>query len=46
VGLVAMPVASDRTQDLLYARFALSTPFAKVAGQNPGVTWTTEFLTP
>jgi len=46
VGLVAMPVAGDRTQDLLYARFALSTPFAKVAGQNPGVTWTTEFLTP
>ena len=46
VGLVAMPVADDPTQDLLYARFALSTPFAKVAGQNPGVTWTTEFLTP
>lgn len=46
VGLVAIPVSGDRTQDLLYARFALSTPFAKVAGQNPGVTWTTEFLTP
>jgi len=46
VGLVATPVSGDRTQDLLYARFGLSTPFAKVAGQNPGVTWTAEFLTP
>ena len=45
VGLVAMPF-DDASNDLLYARYALPTAFPKVAGQNPGVTWTAEFLTP
>lgn len=43
-GLVAMPQSLDPTLDLLYARFTPASPFAKVAGRNPGLTWTAEML--
>lgn len=44
LGLVATPVSGDRTQDILYARFAPASAVDKQSGLNPGITWTTEFL--
>ena len=44
VGLVAMPESGDPSKDILYARFVPASAFPKVAGRNPGITWTAEFL--
>lgn len=46
IGLVAMPDIEDETQDLLYARYAPASPFAKAADREVGITWTLQFETP